>query len=605
MGTEQIFWHKGISKDARSGLQQPGYLGVAKNLDFTVEGKQTLRPPFIAINATALSSIHSLKVWRGMVIAGAGAYLYRGNATTTFASLGITSDGSPWTFKEYKDFLHAANGKDAVLIDEDGNCYPAAVDNPTTAPCLATSTGTGPNGNYFAYVSFYVTYPNGMTYETGLSPASSNQNVSDDYLEWSSIPVSTYAAYSGTAPTIERKLYRGPGTGGTLADIYYVQVIKDNTTTTYTDNNTDAELAANGACDVDDYGPPEGLKYIEYHYGRLNGIDAGYPHRLKYSEAAAGETSADNEVILPIAVPTDNYDDIRVSGLKQKVDPTGLVAWGTNLFIPLKHTWIRRQGNDPETWSYKKTYASFGIVAPYTMDVSNQPSGIIGLCMIDSLTPGIAIFNGQTSEILSSPKLDAFLTDIDLEFIHLAQGGISGKLYHLMYSSVASAAGVVDKHLVVDLRRSPDIRVGYWDGLNARCMAIDDDDKTLYIGGTDGIVYKMDSAATELRDVDVESHYLIGGQPQAANKKKAWKQLKYNLDTNGDSVTLEVYVDGTLKTWPDGETSQAISGTADEVQVLPLPQDFQGYQIKVRVYGSDLGQFDLYSPWDLDYDLTA
>lgn len=603
MPTEQIYWHKGLSFDARSALQQAGYLAVAKNIDFTVEGKQGLRPPFAAINSTAIGSVHSLAIFRGNIIAGSGSSLWR-SVGAEFTEYPYFTD-NPWIFREYKDFLHGTNGTDSVFIDEFGNMFPAKLDYPTTGPTMTDSGGgAGPSGTYAGYVSYYITWPNGMTYETGFSPAGGDLAITDNTITWSNIPICPYGPYDGTAPAIHRKLYRGPGSGGSLADIYFVDVIEDNQTTTYSDSFTDVQLAAAGASDVDTYGPMLDYKFIEYHYGRLNGIETANPHRLDYSEPAGGETSADNETIMPVAVLEDNYDDVRVPGLRAKIDPTGLIAWGTNLFIPIRSTWIRRQGNDPETWSYKKTYASYGICAPHTIGISNQPSGIIGLAMIDSLTPGIAIFNGQTSEILSSPKLDSFLTDINLTYIANCRGGVSGKRYHLLYPSAASTDGQPDKHLVVDLRRSPDIRVAYWDGLNSRCLAVDDSDKTLYIGGTDGYVYKMGTVAESI-DMDIATHYMIGNDPKAANKVKQWKQLKYNLDTNGASVTLEVYIDGALATWPDGTTSHSISGTGDDVQILPLPQNFEGYQIKVRVYGTALTQCDIYSPWDLDFDITA
>ena len=73
----------------------------------------------------------------------------------------------------------------------------------------------------------------GRVYETGPSPAGS-VTVSDEKVSWTDIGISTYET-----ATVWRKLYRY---NTTLADTYYVGTIKDNTTTTYTDNVSDVTL---------------------------------------------------------------------------------------------------------------------------------------------------------------------------------------------------------------------------------------------------------------------------------------------------------------------------------------------------------------------------
>ena len=76
MPLENILFHKGLSWDGRSALQQPGYLKVAKNIIFEVDGSQALRPQFTALNSTALAAIHSIKRFKTLVIAGANVGLY-------------------------------------------------------------------------------------------------------------------------------------------------------------------------------------------------------------------------------------------------------------------------------------------------------------------------------------------------------------------------------------------------------------------------------------------------------------------------------------------------------------------------------------------------
>lgn len=613
MPSELILFHKGLSSQARSALQEPGTLKTCVNISLEKEGEQGLRTKFTAINTTAVGSIHSIHRWANLLIIGDGTHLRFLNLATDsdFTDMYGSFTNAQWRFREYKSFLHGVNGYEEVLIDSIGNCYPAGIANPITAPTLAdASSGSGPNGNYMGYVSYLITFLNGHTYETGLSDASANLNITDNTINWSDIPLCPYAEYYGTAPTIHRKLYRGPGTGGTLTDIYYVATISDNTTETYADSASDVTLAANDACLVDDYEPLPHSEFIEYHYGRAYVIDAAGQHRLCFTEAAAGETAEDNEDIMPLAYDSlsPNWDDLRVSGFTT-VDPQGLISWGTNLFIPLKHTWIRKQGNDPESWSYKKTWSHYGIAAPDTMSICPQPSGIIGLSAADGGNPGLCIFNGQTSEMITSPKLDyVFQTDLDHTYIADCRGFCAGRYYHFLYPSHTATSGVPNKWLAIDLRRSPDIRAAYWEGLSAVCGCSYDQGGesyggTIYIGTSTGYAMKSDTASAEVIDVEVVTEDRIGGEVAVANTRKVLKELKYNL--NG-TASLQIIIDGTAATWPDTTTSRTITGTGDTVQVMKsFPTNFEGYKYRLRITATDQTTFILYSPWEMVFDLKA
>lgn len=702
---EHIFFHKGLEWGARSALQEPGALSRAENVDLSVDGQQYGRPNFSKLSSTQMAnSIHSLRRFEDLVIAGHGASLVSFPATpggsATVLGSAFTS-AARWRWREYKKFLHGVNGYESILIDEYGNCFPARVENPGPAPTLADSTsGAGPSGKYAGYVSYLVTWPNGMQYETGLCPESGTVEVTDNAISWSSIPVSSYAAhYSGsyynfntcvmllrfngadgdksatdvaknkaitfvetaqqdtaqykfgtasllldgdsdyiyvdstdanindfcmgtgaftidfwvrfstvvdgtyglfsqyenednwvnffyskagsnailrfeikdtgsdamaievgffpsadtwyhialirgwggepndfavtvngtqasstvtdadtwpsidgdfaigrsvaagpvyyylngwiddfrvtkgaalwtanfTAPTepavaasIKRKLYRGPGTDGTLSDIYYVDTIHDNTTTTYTDSFTDVQLETAGPSYVDELGPgPVASPLIEYHYGRVFLVDRDYPWRLWYSEAAQGDTEEENENLLPTSFLPYNYDDIRVAAY-EKTEIQSLLAWGTNFFIGLKHTWIRRQGNDPDTWSYKKTWAKHGVCSKDTVGLHKH--GIIYLTTNEARQTGLAIFNGQTSDIVTTPKFDGLFNGImDEDYASTARGTVAGNYYFLSFRDYLGAQRLA----VFDLRRFPEIRLAYWSGIggSAELMA--------------------------------------------------------------------------------------------------------------------------------------
>ena len=608
MPSEMLLFHKGLSYQARSSLQEPGVLRTCVNISLEKEGEQTLRPKFTKINTTAVGSIHSIYRWGNLLIIGDGTHLRFRDITTNgdFTDMYGSFANSIWRFREFKEFLHGVNGTDEVLIDSVGNCYPASIANPLSAPTGADGAAGNPNGAYALYVTYLITYPNGMTYETGVSP-SVDVTPTLDKIEWAAIPVSPYAAYYGVAPTIHRKLYRGPGSGGTLTDIYYVATLANNTTVVYSDDASDATLMVNDVCLVESYEPLPNSHYIEYHYGRAYVIHDTYPNRLVFSEAATGTTASENEDIMPIATDTDvNWDDLRVSGFSG-VSPQGLIAWGTNFFIPLKQTWIRKQGNDPDTWSYKKTWAQYGVGAPHTIAICPQPNGIISLSSADGGNPGLCLFNGQLSESFASPKLDyIFQTDMDHDYITNCRGFCGGRYYHLIYPSHDAVAGNPDKWLAIDLRRFPDIRAAYWEDLAAICGCAYDQGGDIYVGTSTGYALKSDTASAETIDVDVETEDRIGGQITLANTEKTLKELKYCIDTDGDDVNLQIIIDGTAATWPDGTNSRTISGSGDEVQVIrSFPTNFRGYTFRVRIYGTGLTTFKLYSPIEMVFDVKV
>ncbi len=596
---ELILWTKGVAYDTYSALQQAGYLKTCENISLEVEGKQTLRKSFINVNTTAIGAIHSIKKWRSLLVVGDGTNLRANSGSSDFTNIYSSLAGGTLYLRPYKDFLTGVNGTNFVLLDLNKNLYPGQIANPLTGPTLADSGGgTGTIGHYMGYVSYFITWPNGHTYETGLSPASADLNeAGNNTITWTNIPTCpvTTALY-GTAPTIYRKLYRGPGTGGTtLTDIYYVGTITDNTTPGYSDPFTATILGSHLACYVDNYLPPYNTKYIEWHYGRAYMVHSILNHRLYWSEVAGGDTADENEALMPLAIQDENWDDLRVAGL-EFADPQGLFSWGAHLYIPFKNTWIRKQGNDPDTWVYRKTYARNGIGAPYTVDYSSSPGGLIGVTNPEYSEPGIAIFGGQTSEIITSPKLDyIFNTDMNLDYVHMCRGKIVGRNYHLLYPS--GSATKPDTYLCVDLRRIPEIRVAEWKDLNGRCIDSDSQGRKFYIGASTG--YAKTQGTGEAINILLETHDLIGGIPQLFNEQKTWTELKYSLK---GTVTLQVYVDNTLLTWPDDTTSLTLTGTDETIQFKKFPLNTHGYKIRLKITGTALTTFEIYSPWQLLFD---
>jgi hypothetical protein len=806
-------------------MQQPGILKSAINVSFEKEGEQGMRVPLKKVNTTAINAIHSVKRFYNILVVGDTTNLRFRSALTAgdFTVLYASFTNAAWNWTEYKNFLIGCNGTEEVLIDKSGNCYPARIDSPATACAGAVPDAGALTGSYYLYCSFLIVWPNGQTYETGLSPVSADVTPSADKINWSSIPVATYTPYYnanaaidaytklyitgrgvdgsvsitdeigktitvtnhshidtvsdspwgsavyfdgtddsvsaadsadfnmaagdatirfwikpdltasfsgifeqwadkdnkvvfvissagqafltirtggvdviakttataaittlvwtyieiirsgnnwyiaingtiGTAtvaagswpdiaaifsvgkahtyadanteyftkghiagfsvdkgvarhtasfttptyppgPVIHRRLYRGPGATGTLGGIYYVAVIKDNVTTTYVDNSTDATLVAAGECYTTDYLPgPSKQSYACLHSGRCFWVDAEYVHRITFSETVSGNTSLENESLMPLATLDENWDDIRVASLRE-TEPQGLVSWGTFLYIPLKDIWIRKQGDEPNTWAYRKTYATYGVAAPATVALSTSPAGIIFLTQPDGGNPGLAIFNGQTAEIFTSPRFDyIFQTDLNQTYMSTCVGACVGRYYLFAYPS--GSGTVPDTLLAFDLRRFPDVRVSEWAGTAVKSIDNYELGNNFYIGGSDGYLRKNDTTYAEGINIEVETHDLIGGTPELANREKYLKELKYALNAGALSVTMTLYIDGTAATWANGDTTKTLTGTDETVQVMKdFPQNFRGYRFRIKLVGTAMATFNLYSPWQLDFDI--
>jgi hypothetical protein len=607
MGSVPILFHLGLNGEARSCLIKPGYLRQVQNISFAKEGTQRLRPSFGKMNTNQLAAFNSVKAFKSSLFATTLANLYGNLGSGNLIDLTSVLAGA-WSWSIYKDFCFGANGQSFIMADSNLNVFNPIIPNPVS-PVSGVASGTGTiNGTYGLYVSFLITFPNGQVYETGLSPVSGDVTASDaSQIEWEGIPICSYASLQGAAPTITRNLYRGPGSqNATIANIYFVGNIPDNTTTTFTDINTDTDLAANFVCFVDLYVPPPIPKLLAFHYGRMYIIAPTHSWRLWYTEPASAsevtnteitDAAFQNENLIPIATTIDNWDDMRTSGFDE-VDPQALVSWGINLYIALKNTWIRKQGEDPATWGYKKTYARMGIGAPSSVAISSKPLGIIGVTNPEFGQPGIAVFTGQESQLISSPKLDfIFEHDLDISKIANCQGVMSGDYYLLIYPSLDGTM----KFLALDMRRYPDVRTAYWTNLNAQSIDSSSQGTNIFIGGSDG--YVRTPIAGESMAVLLETNDLSGNpEKNETNKIKTFKNFKYALK---GTVQVQFYIDDILAQWPDGTTEMTLTGTGETLQwIQSLPQDWQGYRIRLMLTGTNLTEVEIYSPWSIDLDAT-
>ena len=68
---------------------------------------------------------------------------------------------------------------------------------------------------------------------------------------------------------------------------------------------------------------------------------------------------------------------------------------------------------------------------------------------------------------------------------------------------------------------------------------------------------------------------------------------------------MEFYVDDVLMLWPDGTSTYTLTGTDETLQIITsLPQDWQGYKIRLKLIGTSLDELEIYSPWSISLEPT-
>lgn len=657
MQIEQLYLHKGIGCEASEELLAPGFLPyytddglsnkTSQNWFCEQDGILELRPAYYRAQSDSLGSwVYGIWSFSNCVWALSGGHLYhRLLASGTFVDKITMTYGEYLTSGYYKKFLFLKSpsvARNHIMVDESGNVYYSVI-LPPAPPCSGTGTGSGSlTGVYKLYVSYLIIYPNGMKYETGLSAASSDVTLSGNAsISWSNIPTATTSgsystallvASGSTVPTVHRKLYRGPGTGGTLADIYYVGTIADNTTTTYTDTATDATLISNGVCDVKNFTPMGTGHIFAFHYGRYYEADQTYPWRLNYSEPAYGDTASDNELLLPIAMKSTNWNDIRPVAMGTVDFITAIVSWGTTLYIGYGRGWIKKAGEDPTTWSMKKTSATVGPQGPEWLCTMDKPFGIVYLAKDENNKVRMYVFDGDNSVKIGSPQLDKIF-DTSVSLTRQTRMRRCG-------SSILLQAAGAGYSWELDFSRYPDIRVrhnqGYQQGTYGPFSCVETVKPTSdtgnggriygtaagYVFSSNNIVYGGSNPER------VTSSILYfprrnGGEQRLANMTKVLKKLRYNIfpgkySAGGGSypyseARIAVYLDGDTTTVKWGQSGIAYwSVTTEGKGEIPFPPNTRCKTYRIVVtFVSDPGESvgytympKVYMPWDVLFDIV-
>lgn len=564
---DSFSFDKGLNLRKNSYLHSEGELQTCSGFSFEKDGYLTPMKPRGDVDHDTYGTIYDIHRYMNWVLINDGTIRYKWDLRKfcdqyTAVDENFTTAGAGYAKKsriiDYKDWIFMVNGHENKCFSK-GNLYEWGIENPKVAPVVAAGSSGNPDGTYYCYVTYLVKFPNGESYETDCSPYAT-VTVTSDKIEWSAIPI---CPYSGTGVVIHRCLYRY---SSTLGAIYYVATINDNTTTTYSDDNSDATVAVNDQLATDYYSiPPDNIVDIELYLQRIFAITGTY---LYWSEP-----------YLPFAFKTTSSINFSDNG----DDLTAVEYWGDQLYLASHKTWYRLPGSDPDTWAKKETYADNGIINTDT--VAKTKYGIIGL----GSTDGLYLFDGSSSNNITLKKLGKELFESIYDHDD-CWSSYDGTRYRFYYST---GSHTPDTCLVVDFTYFPELRF-YNDPFIATAFEHHRPSQRNYWAKS-GLTYE-ESTSGEAINLSLTTGDKVG---QGLLVRKNLEYIYYDANTHGKDVTLTVYIDGTAQS--PTFTINTSSRTRNRIEDIPI--SWEGYRFGIGLSCSSVTDDDLelYAPFALKF----
>ena len=288
---------------------------------------------------------------------------------------GLAKD-SLWSSFIYNGLMYLSS-KDSMRVVGTGTYTVWGIVKPATA----LSAAAGAAGNLSGDYEYKVTYVNASGIESDSSSASTSISLSSQAASLSSIPV------SGDAQVTDRYIYR---IGGTLGKYVKIKAMGDNSTTTYTDDMSDADASAQTQLSVTTHDEPAAMPIAVLHIGRA--FYAGnptYPNRLYYSDSLYPEYSG-------------NY---RIIGGYEKLVALGV--WEGELFIWKMGEIFSLQGSTPGTGFIRQLEVKRGTVAPKSVAMGKFPTYVYW--------DGIYTHDGYTESNVGKKLKDLFDKEVNTD----------------------------------------------------------------------------------------------------------------------------------------------------------------------------------------------
>jgi hypothetical protein len=482
-------WSGGLATKLSDQTTNPKYAQIAENIRLDTRlGSITKRPQLFtfgtAVTATEpITSIHRLylsDLTKKLIVTQGNDVNIANDVTGVFTSiLALATADYRWKWVTWHN----------LAIGGDGYNNPIKYDG-TTATYLGTcagidsAAGTGPVAGTYTYkVTFYTTTPVGYEVSFNVASAPVVNGVGDHDISLTQIPIGP-TTYLGET-VVGRKVYRNKLADQThwfLLSTTTVGIIANNTATTLTDTDTDAELTATTYPTTITWTPPK-CKFWVVHKNRLFGANTtANPSRVFYSKDGSHD-------LFETAI---DYRDIRAN---DGDEVTGLFNLLGILRIPKTNTWqsMYTSGDDPDQdWSISDPLSFVGCDAPYS--AVSTPRGIIYLSKSRN---GIYVFNGQASQLVSE-IVTPVISDILSSNLNNVTGEYNNNLYYMAYASTAIGGSVNNKILVYDaVGNSFTIDTL---NINTFCSLSGGTDGGVLVGGASdsGKVYQFSSVSKEV-----------------------------------------------------------------------------------------------------------
>lgn len=426
------------------------------------------------------------------------------------------------------------------------------VDAPSTKPTVATGAAGGLSGTYsFRYT--YVRKVDGtLVYESNPSP------VSDDVS-----PVSQVVTISGlidsTDSTITHKrLYR---TAADTAGVYLVD--QDIAVDTTTGSSSIADTALGDELETDNDPPPEASWAFEFQEHIFLCRDEDNPHFLWWSKRNR-----------PEAVPAENFIEI---GHPQDPLQCG-VAYGGLAGVFSRQTKYRILGNATSGFVHQEALSKRGTAAFNAVIASEQ--GCIFVARDGVFQTVFTSPDQELSDAIEPLFLGETVNDfapINWSAAHTFSAAVHKGRYYLSYADTTSST----PNMVAVY--SFDTKKWYHFDHPLRSLFVEEENNTLTAGTLTGhVVVLEDGSDDEGEDIELDVETKDYGGEEGGATLKFYQWLKIDLDTNGEYINLDFFLDDSRR------ATHYVSTQGRSTKLLPLPEGLLGnrWRLKIRYTGS-------------------
>lgn len=263
------------------------------------------------------------------------------SGATGFSTTAIT------VMQNAKNRLYGVNGvASSNWVLDNVTFYAAGLTAPASTATVATGAAGAMTGSYY----YRITYDYGSRGESNASAASAVVAPVAKRVELTAIP--TAGVTDGVG---KRHIYRTIADAASTASYYFVATLSDNTTTTYTDNATDAELG--DELETDNDAAPTSA-YMVWWKNMM--VYAGNPAALQRLYVS--------KIGIPESVPAvTNFIDVPTPGDVI----TGMVALPDVLLVFTDSTVWALTGGAPENFQFRNVEPQIGCTAPYSIATYN------------------------------------------------------------------------------------------------------------------------------------------------------------------------------------------------------------------------------------------